>query len=105
MAALAITFVLLLLLGAPIFYAVAISASAFVVFTGSNTLSIISQKMVDGTVSTTLLALPLFIYSGNLMSGGCTKRLMNFADMLLGKIPGGLGTAAVACCFLRGGLR
>ena len=53
MAALAITFVLLLLLGAPIFYAVAISASAFVVFTGSNTLSIISQKMVDGTVSTT----------------------------------------------------
>ena len=94
MAALAITFVLLLLLGAPIFYAVAISASAFVVFTGSNTLSIISQKMVDGTVSTTLLALPLFIYSGNLMSGGCTKRLMNFADMLLGKIPGGLGTAA-----------
>ena len=44
MAALAITFVLLLLLGAPIFYAVAISASAFVVFTGSNALSIISQR-------------------------------------------------------------
>ncbi len=89
-----VVFLLLLLLGAPIFMAVAISASAFVVSTGTNTLSVITQKMVDGTISTTLLALPLFIYSGNLMSCGCTKRLMNFADMLLGKIPGGLGTAA-----------
>ena len=91
---LVVTFVALLLLGAPIFYAVAVSAAAFVLGTGSNSLSIITQKMVDGTISTTLLALPLFIYSGNLMSGGCTRRLMNFADMLLGKIPGGLGTAA-----------
>ena len=94
MAVLLIVFVLLLLLGAPIFYAVAISAASFVAASGSNSLSIISQKMVDGTVSATLLALPMFIYSGNLMSCGCTQRLMRFADMLLGKIPGGLGTAA-----------
>lgn len=94
MGVLVIVFVALLLLGAPIFYAIAISAASFVVTTGSNSLSVISQKMVDGTISTTLLALPLFIYSGNLLSGGCTKRLMNFADMLLGKIPGGVGTAA-----------
>lgn len=40
------------------------------------------------------MALPLFIYSGNLMSCGATQRLMRFADMILGKIPGGLGTAA-----------
>ena len=56
-----VVFLLLLLLGAPIFMAVAISASAFVVSTGTNTLSVITQKMVDGTISTTLLALPLFI--------------------------------------------
>ena len=89
-----VVFLLLLLLGAPVFMAVSISAASFIVSTGSNTLSVVTQKMVDGTISTTLLALPLFIYSGNLMSCGCTKRLMTFADMLLGKIPGGLGTAA-----------
>lgn len=94
MIVLLIVFVLLLVLGAPVFYAVAVSAAAFVVTSGSNSLSVISQKMVDGTVSTTLLALPMFIYSGNLMSCGCTSRLMRFADMCLGKTPGGLGTAA-----------
>lgn len=94
MTVLLIVFALLILLGAPIFLSVSIAAAAFVLSSGTNTLSIIGQKMTDGTISTTLLALPLFIYSGNLMSCGCTKRLMNFADMLLGKIPGGLGTAA-----------
>jgi len=94
MAVLLIVFALLILLGAPIFLSVSIAAAAFVLSSGTNTLSIIGQKMTDGAISTTLLALPLFIYSGNLMSCGCTRRLMNFADMLLGKIPGGLGTAA-----------
>ena len=94
MTALIITFILLLVVGAPIFFAVGISASAFVLSSGSNSLAIIAQKMVDGITSTTLMALPLFIYSGNLMSCGATQRLMRFADMILGKIPGGLGTAA-----------
>ena len=96
MTALIITFILLLVVGAPIFFAVGISASAFVLSSGSNSLAIITQKMVDGIISTTLMALPLFIYSGNLMSCGATQRLMRFADMILGKIPGGLGTAAFA---------
>lgn len=96
MTALIITFILLLVVGAPIFFAVGISASAFVLSSGSNSLAIITQKMVDGIISTTLMALPLFIYSGNLMSCGATLRLMRFADMILGKIPGGLGTAACA---------
>jgi len=94
MTALIITFILLLVVGAPIFFAVGISASAFVLSSGSNSLAIITQKMVDGIISTTLMALPLFIYSGNLMSCGAMQRLMRFADMILGKIPGGLGTAA-----------
>ena len=94
MTALIITFILLLVVGAPIFFAVGISASAFVLSSGSNSLAIITQKMVDGIISTTLMALPLFIYSVNLMSCGATQRLMRFADMILGKIPGGLGTAA-----------
>ena len=97
MTALIITFILLLVVGAPIFFAVGISASAFVLSSGSNSLAIITQKMVDGIISTTLMALPLFIYSGNLMSCGATQRLMRFADMILGKIPGGLGTAVMEC--------
>lgn len=96
MTALIITFILLLVVGAPIFFAVGISASAFVLSSGNNSLAIITQKMVDGIISTTLMALPLFIYSGNLMSCCATQRLMRFADMILGKIPGGLGTEHAA---------
>lgn len=48
MTALIITFILLLVVGAPIFFAVGISASAFVLSSGSNSLAIITQKMVDG---------------------------------------------------------
>ena len=63
MTALIITFILLLLVGAPIFFAVGISASAFVLSSGNNSLAIITQKMVDGIISTTLMALPLFIFT------------------------------------------
>ncbi len=85
-----------LVLGVPVGFAIGISATVYLTSAGFPPLSIIPTKMVDGINSFSLLALPLFIISGNIMSYGCTPRLMRFANMLLGRLPGGLGAAGVA---------
>ena len=59
-------------------------------------LSIIALRMTDGLNSFALLALPLFMLSGSLMSYGCTPRIIRFVDMLFGRMPGGLGSVTIA---------
>ncbi|MDR1829045.1 MAG: TRAP transporter large permease [Methylobacteriaceae bacterium] len=89
-----------LIAGAPVAFAIGISAMVFVHMQGFPTLSIMAQRMTEGIDSFALLALPLFILSGEIMAYGCTPRLMRFANLLLGRVPGGLGaTAAVGCGF------
>lgn len=56
------------------------------------------QKMVDGINTFSYLALPLFVLSGAIMIYGATPRLMRFANMLLGKLPGGIGAAGCLGC-------
>ena len=85
-----------LVLGVPVGFAIGISATVYLTGMGFPPLSIIPTKIVDGVNSFSLLALPLFIISGNIMSYGCTPRLMRFANMILGRLPGGLGAAGVA---------
>ena len=85
-----------LVLGVPVGFAIGISATVYLTGMGLPPLSIIPTKIVDGVNSFSLLALPLFIISGNIMSYGCTPRLMRFANMILGRLPGGLGAAGVA---------
>lgn len=87
---------LCLFLGVPVGFAIGISATVFLAGTGFPPLSIIPTKIVDGVNSFALLALPLFIISGNVMAYGCTPRLMRFANMLLGRLPGGLSAAGIA---------
>lgn len=88
----------MLAIGVPVGYSVMISCMAFLMTSGSTPLVIISQKMVDGIGSFTYLAMPLFIFSGNLMIYGSTPRLMKLANMLLHRIPGGLGAAGIGAC-------
>ncbi len=85
-----------LVTGVPVGFAIGISATVYLAGTGFPPLSIIPTKMVDGVNNFALLALPLFIISGNVMSYGCTPRLMRFANMLLGRLPGGLSAAGIA---------
>jgi len=85
-----------LIIGVPVGFAIGISATIYLAGAGFPPLSIIPTKIVDGVNSFSLLALPLFIISGNIMSYGCTPRLMRFANMILGRLPGGLGAAGVA---------
>src|SRR6185295_12472935 len=58
-----------------------------------------------GSDSTTLLAIPLFIFAGQLMlHGGISERLIAFAASLVGHVRGGLGQVNVLSCLLFGGV-
>lgn len=54
------------------------------------------QKMNSGVESFSLLAIPLFILAGNIMNnGGIARRLVNFAKLFVGWIPGSLAQANI----------
>jgi len=89
---------LALAIGAPVAFAIAISAMSFVHAQGFPSLGIMAQRMVEGVDSFALMALPLFILSGEIMAYGSTPRLMRLANLLVGRIPGGLGAAASIGC-------
>ena len=94
-----ITFVILLLLGIPIAFVLAGSSLLALLIDGSLNMAIITQRIFSGCSGFTLLAIPFFVLAGNLMSaGGMSRRLINFCDVFLGHIHGGLAMVAVAAC-------
>ena len=100
-------FGVLLFLGVPI----SISFVAAAIVTAMSTLSwdqitfITMQKMNSGVESFSLLAVPLFILAGNIMNnGGIAKRLVNFAQLFVGKIPGSMAQANILGNMLFGAL-
>ncbi len=93
-----VTLVLALIIGIPVGFAIGISSTLYLVLQGFPPVGIISQRMVEGVNSFPLMALPLFILSGEIMAYGSTPRLMRLANMILGRVPGGLGATAAAGC-------
>lgn len=86
-------FAILLILGCPISISIAISsiATTLINLPWDQTSFIVMQKMNSGVESFSLLAVPLFILAGNIMNnGGIARRLINFAQLLSGRIPGSL---------------
>lgn len=94
-------FFVLLILGVPIGYAIGVATLAGVLYTGNLPLVAIAQNAITGVDSFPLMAVPFFMLAGNLMStGGIAKRLIDFANVLFGKITGGLSiVTTVACMF------
>ncbi|MGQ8364146.1 TRAP transporter large permease [Glaciecola sp. 1036] len=102
-----ISFVLLLLLSTPIAIAIAVSTMLAMLFTMGPDIALttIAQRMATGLDSFALLAIPFFILSGYLMGqGGIAKRLINFAMVLVGRLPGGLAFVNVISCALFGSI-
>ena len=92
--------VIMLLAGVPIAVALAVSSIAAilpVLNTGAAVLTG-AQRIFSGISVFSLLAIPFFILAGNLMNkGGIAIRLINFAKLFTGRIPGALAhTNAVA---------
>ena len=104
MAIFLIFFVVLLLIGAPISIAIGAGATAGCIALGYP-LQIVGQKMVTGVDSYLLIAVPLFIFAGNLMNEGkITTKIFDFAQSMVGWIPGGLGHANIVASIIFAGM-
>lgn len=99
------TLFVLLPLGIPIAIILVLCAIALMAFTGNWDPSIISQQMVMGTNNFPLMAIPFFMLSGELMSaGGLSQKIVDFANIVVGRVRGGFGYAAVLASMLFAGL-
>ena len=90
---LALSFAAMMIYGLPISIAIAISSilSVLPVLPLDQAIFIATQKLYSGVDSFTLLAIPFFILSGNLMNhGGISKRLIRFSWLFSRKLPGAL---------------
>lgn len=99
------TFFLLLALGAPVVFAMALSALVLLLVLGRDLpLTLVPHQMVAATDSFLLLAIPLFFLAGELMNaGGITTRLVRFATSLLGHIRGGLAYVTIVASMIMSG--
>ena len=99
-----VSFSLFLLLGVPVAFAIALSCIATYLVEGLP-LATAFQSMISGMNVFSFLAIPFFIFSGELMlHGGIADKIVNFARNLVGHWRGGLGMANVVACTLFGGV-
>jgi len=97
-------FTLLMLIGTPIAFCLGIASFATIAYMGLPPL-VIFQQMNSGMSVFTLLAIPFFIYAGDLMvRGGIAQRIVAFAGSLVGHLRGGLGQVNIAASTLFGGI-
>jgi tripartite ATP-independent transporter DctM subunit len=98
-------FLVLLVLGVPVAFAIGMSGLVFF-FQHSNLLLITTiQLPITQTQNVAMLAIPLFIFAGNIMNeGGVTKRLIILAGLLTGHMRGGLAQVSVMLSALMGGV-
>jgi tripartite ATP-independent transporter DctM subunit len=101
---LCVSFALLLLLGVPVAISIGLSALATLLYEGLP-LEVGFQQMTSGMSIFSFLAIPFFIFAGELMLyGGIADRIVNFARALIGHVRGGLGMSNVVACTLFGGV-
>lgn len=100
-----IVFFLLLFLGMPVAFTIGISGTMFFLVTPDLPFSIVVQKVVSSSQSFTLLAIPLFIFAGNLMNNtGITSRLIKLSNVLTGHMYGNLAQVSCVLSTLMGGV-
>jgi len=100
---LVLSFVILLALSVPIAISIGIATILTMLFTiaPGPAITTVAQQMATGINSFALLAIPFFILSGQLMGrGGIARRLIDFAKVIVGWLPGGLAYVnTIACMF------
>ncbi|MFR0874301.1 MAG: TRAP transporter large permease subunit [Bilophila wadsworthia] len=66
---------------------------------------IIPQSMLDGANNYPLMAIPFFVFAGEIMTeGGLSKRVVKLAQLIIGRVRGGLGYAAIVSSVIFAGL-
>jgi tripartite ATP-independent transporter DctM subunit len=101
---LCIAFVLLLLLGVPVAFAIGLAAICAILYEGLP-IAVLFQQMMSGMNIFSFLAIPFFVFSGELMlHGGIADKIVTLARNMVGHIRGGLGMSNVVACTLFGGV-
>jgi tripartite ATP-independent transporter DctM subunit len=100
------SFIILLVLNVPVAFCMGIATLLAVLVIGNlPSFLIVAQKMATGIDSFALLAIPFFILSGLLMGrGGIARRLIDFANVLVGRFRGGLAFVNIMTCMLFGSI-
>lgn len=97
-------FAILLVLGVPIAFALSAATLATVVYLDLPPIVVV-QQVSSGFNKVSLLAIPLFIFTGELMMrGGISDRLIALASSLVGHLRGGLGQVSVVASTMFGGV-
>jgi C4-dicarboxylate transporter DctM subunit len=99
-------FFLIALAGVPLLYALLATTVGIIWIKGFGyPLETIFLSYISGVEPFMLIAVPLFIFAGELLShGGIGKRIVAFTRAVLGFLPGGLGIVTVASCLMFGGV-
>ena len=101
---LCLSFLLFLLIGVPVAFAIGLSAVCTILYEGLP-LAVLFQQMMSGMNIFSFLAIPFFVFSGELMLyGGIADKIVRFSESLVGHIRGGLGLTNVVACTLFGGV-
>jgi len=103
---LVVALVVMLVLNVPIAFALAIASTlAILALADVPAAYIVAQRMTGGVESFPLLAIPFFILAGMIMGeGGMARRLMNFANALVGPLVGGLAYVNTLTCMMFGAI-
>ncbi len=97
--------VVLFLINIPLSVSIAGSSIIAILFSGKFPLMMVVQRMVNAVDSFPLMAVPLFMLAGALMdSGGISRRIVNFADSLVGWLSGGLSAVAIVASMFFAGI-
>ncbi len=104
---LVLSFLVLLAIGVPVAYSIGLSSALTLIFSmpSITAFTTLAQRMATGLDSFALLAIPFFVLSGQLMNkGGIARRLVDFAKVLVGPLPGGLAFVNILACMLFGAI-
>lgn len=95
-----VVFAIAVVIGIPISMALGVGTLASVFFGNLGvSAAVVAQRIFGGLQSTSIMAIAFFVLAGNLMaSGGISRRIVNFANCLIGNIQGGMGLALVLAC-------
>lgn len=103
---LTVVFVILLLLNVPVAFCMGIAAMLALLAMGNMpAFTAVAHQVSTGIDSFSLLAIPFFILSGLFMGhGGIARRLIEFANVLVGRVRGGLALVNILTCMLFGAI-
>ncbi|AOY76092.1 TRAP transporter large permease [Clostridium formicaceticum] len=94
-----VTLLITMLAGVPITWSLGLASMLSIAVNSRLPITVISQRLFTGSDSFSMLAIPAFILAGDIMSkGGLSKRLVNFANSLVGWIAGGVSLVSLVAC-------